>query len=91
MQAMLEREACYLLSVEVQLDDAYLGGELSGGRAGRGSQNKVPFLAAVSVHADGHPIHAKLTQVAGSTRKTVTAWAGDSRAPGRVVVSELLA
>lgn len=91
MQAMLEREACYLLGGEVQVDDAYLGGELSGGTAGRGSQNKVPFLAAVSVDADGHPVHAKLTPVAGFTRKAVAAWAGDSLAPGSVVVSDGLA
>jgi hypothetical protein len=91
MQAMLEREACYLLGGEVQVDDAYLGGELSGGTAGRGSQNKVPFLAAVSVDAEGHPVHAKLTPVAGFTRKAVAAWAGDSLAPGSVVVSDGLA
>jgi transposase-like protein len=91
MQAMLEREACYLLGGEVQVDDAYLGGELSGGTAGRGSQNKVPFLAAVSVDAEGHPVHAKLTPVAGFTRKAVAAWASDSLAPGSVVVSDGLA
>ena len=91
MQAMLEREECYRLSSEVQVDDAYLGGELSGGTAGRGSQNKVPFLATVSVDADGHPVHANLTPVAGFTRKALPARAGDSLAPGRVVVPDGLA
>ena len=47
MQAMAEREDRYRLSGAVQLDDAYLGGERSGGKAGRGSENKVPFVAAV--------------------------------------------
>jgi hypothetical protein len=47
MQAMTEREECYVLSGTVQLDDAYLGGERTGGKAGRGSENKVPFVAAV--------------------------------------------
>jgi len=28
------------------VDDAYLGGELAGGKAGRGSENKVPFVVA---------------------------------------------
>jgi hypothetical protein len=30
----------------LQIDDAYLGGELSWGEAGRGSENMVPFVAA---------------------------------------------
>lgn len=91
MQAMVEREERYLLSGEVQVDDAYLGGELSGGKAGRGSENKVPFLAAVSVNDDGHPIHAKLTPVPGFTRKAVAAWAGSHLVPGSTVVSDGLA
>lgn len=35
MQAMAELEGHYLLAGQVQLDDAYLGGERSGGKAGR--------------------------------------------------------
>ena len=45
MQAMCEREEAYLLRGKVQLDDAYLGGERNGGKAGRGSENKVPIVA----------------------------------------------
>jgi len=55
MQAMVERKADYLLCGPVQIDDAYLGGEFGGGTAGRGSENKVPFVAAVSLDEDGHP------------------------------------
>jgi transposase-like protein len=92
MQAMVEREGCYLIGAEpggeVQVDDAYLGGELSGGTAGRGSENKVPFLTAVSVDASGHPRQAKLTPVSGFTRKAIAGWAGDHLAPGSVVVSD---
>lgn len=91
MQAMVEREERYLLGGEVQVDDAYLGGELSGGTPGRGSENKVPVLAAVAVDAQGHPIHAKLTPVSGFTRKAVAAWASAHLAPGSVVVSDGLA
>ena len=39
MQAMVEREARCVLSGKVEVDDAYLVGELSGGTAGRGSEN----------------------------------------------------
>jgi hypothetical protein len=62
MQAMVEREAGYRLSDKVQLDDAYLGGEHSDGTVGRGSSNKVPFVAAVQVDAHGHPLRAKFAQ-----------------------------
>lgn len=44
----------------VQLDDAYLGGERYGGKAGRGSENKVPFVAAASLNAAGQPMRMKL-------------------------------
>ncbi len=47
MQAMAERDAQYPLGGQVQVDDVYLGGELAGGKAGRGSENKVPVVAAV--------------------------------------------
>ena len=50
---MAEREDHYLLSGHVQIDDAYLGGERCGGKAGRGSENKIPFVAAVSVDDEG--------------------------------------
>jgi hypothetical protein len=44
MQAMLEREAGYQLTERVQLDDAYLGGELAGGQrwAWFGEQGPLP-------------------------------------------------
>lgn len=91
MQAMVEREERYVLDGEVQVDDAYLGGERTGGTAGRGSENKVPFLAAVSVDPDGHPVHAKLTPVPGFTRKAVADWASSHVRPGSVIVSDGLA
>ncbi len=51
MQVMAEREATRRLSGFVQIDDAYLGGERNGGKAGRGSENKQPFLIAVQTDA----------------------------------------
>jgi len=91
MQAMTERDALYTLSGPVQVDDAYLGGELPGGKPGRGSENKVPFVAAVALNGDGHPIHAKLSPVPGFTRKAIAAWADTCLAPGSWVVSDGLA
>ncbi|MBL8252076.1 MAG: IS1595 family transposase [Candidatus Competibacter sp.] len=51
MQAMTGRDDRYTLGGEVLVDDAYLGGERVGGKAGRGSENEVPFAAAVSLNA----------------------------------------
>jgi hypothetical protein len=73
--AMSERDDCYVLQGKVQIDDAYLGGECPGGKAGRGSENKVPIVAAISLNAEGHPIHAKITPIAGFTSEALSVWA----------------
>ena len=54
MQVMYERESTTRLSGRVEVDDAYLGGEYSGGKAGRGSENKVPFIAAIQTNKQNH-------------------------------------
>ncbi len=91
MQSMAERDAQYTLNGHVQVDDAYLGGELAGGKAGRGSENKVPFVAAVSLNAEGHPVYAKMVPVPGFTRKAIADWAGATLSPGCQVISDGLA
>lgn len=63
MQVMVERDAQYTLFGDVQVDDAYLGGELAGGKAGRGSENKVPFGAVISLSAEGRPLSIKMAPV----------------------------
>lgn len=91
MQAMTEREARCELHGTVQLDDTYLGGERTGGKPGRGLENKVPFVAAVSVNDAGHPLRVKLTPVAGFRFQAITEWARASLAPGSTVHSDGLA
>lgn len=88
MQAMVERDAKYTLSGNVQADDAYLGGELAGGKAGRGSENKVPFVAAISLCAEGRPLYIKMALVPGFTRKAVFDWATADLATGCIVTSD---
>jgi transposase-like protein len=88
MGAMAEREDAHLLGNVVQLDDAYLGGELSGGTPGRGSENKVPFVAAVSLNTEGHPVYLKLTPVAAFTREAIEQWTKTHLEPGTVVISD---
>ena len=55
LEAMRLAESDRQLSGRVEIDDAYLGGERSGGKAGRGSENKVPFVAAVQTTESGAP------------------------------------
>ena len=52
MQAMMEREELRRLEGFVQIDDAYLGGERTGGKRGRGSESKQAFLIAVETDAE---------------------------------------
>src|SRR5471030_1958734 len=66
------------------MDDAYLGG----GTVGRGSENKVPFVASVSLDEMGHPVYLKLTMVAGFTRDAIKEWANVHLAPGTVVTTD---
>ncbi|MGD2084054.1 MAG: IS1595 family transposase, partial [Chromatiales bacterium] len=91
MQAMAERERRNLLQGPVQVDDACLGGERSGGKAGPGSENKVPFVAAVSLSEDGHPQRTKLSCVSGFTLSAIAHWARTTLAPGSTVYSDGLA
>jgi len=91
MQAMADREACYTLEGKIQVDDAYLGGERTGGKVGRGSENKVAFVAAVSLTEEGSPLRVRLTPVSGFTLKAVAAWAKEHLTTGSVVLSDGLA
>ncbi len=87
-RAMAQRDSTHRLSGAVQLDDAYLGGERTGGKAGRGSENKVPFVAAVSLNARGHPMHVKFNLVSAFTRDAISKWAKASLAPHTLVASD---
>ena len=90
MKTMALRDSEQPLAGSVQVDDAYLGGERPG-VGGRGSPNKVPIVAAVSTHDQGHPMRVKLSQVAGFTCEAITAWARTNLLPGCDVRSDGLA
>ena len=74
-QVMLERDAERLLAGRVELDDAYLGGERSGGKRGRGSPGKTPFLAAVETTPEGKPVQLKLRRVTSFCSRAVEGFA----------------
>ena len=58
MEVMRLREQSRKLTGRVEIDDAYLGGERSGGKPGRGSENKVSFVAAVQTNEAGQAVRA---------------------------------
>lgn len=91
MQVMKERDDSKVLSGVIQLDDVYWGGERHGGKSGRGSPNKTPFVVAVSVNEDGHPIHMTMNVVKGFRTKEIERWAKQHLEPGCQIVSDGLA
>jgi transposase-like protein len=90
LHAMSEAESKHTLGGDVVVDDAYLGGEKPG-TPGRGSPNKVPFVAAVSLNERGHPIFMKATAIRGFTTQSIASWAKASLTPGCDVLSDGLA
>jgi hypothetical protein len=54
----------------------------------RGSENKVPFVAAVSLNTEGHPMYLKMAPVSGFTRKAIVEWAKQDLSPDCVVMSD---
>lgn len=87
MQVMVEREAGRQLTGRVEIDDAYLGGEHHGGKAGRGSPNKVPFVAAVQTTESGAPKFVCFSQRA-FTKESIAAFAATSLAAPATLVSD---
>ncbi len=87
-QVMLERDAERLLAGRIELDDAYLGGERSGGKRGRGSPGKTPFLAAVETTPEGKPVRLTLRQVTSFCSRAVEGFAKRSLERTCEVVSD---
>lgn len=88
MQVMFEQEQTTKLSGRVEVDDAYLGGEHEGGKRGRGSENKVPFVAAVQTNSKKHPIYAVFSAVKAFSQEEIKQWARQRLVPSTQVVSD---
>jgi len=87
LEVMRLREEPRQLTGRVEIDDAYLGGELSGGKSGRGSDNKVPFIAAVQTTEAGQPELACFAQRA-FTKEAVSEFMAKSLVLPLTVVSD---
>ena len=87
LEAMRLAEQDRLLDGRVEIDDAYLGGEFSGGSTGRGADNKVPFVAAVQTTAAGHALYACL-RPQPPTSQAMVEFAAGHLSTSTVVVSD---
>lgn len=88
MQVMAAREQGRRLRDVVQIDDAFLGGERTGGKRGRASENKVPLIAAVQTTARGQPLVTRLDVLPDWKLASVTRWALRALAQDTHVVSD---
>jgi len=89
MQTMVAREESRKLKGLVQIDDAYLGGERNGGKTGRGSENKQPFLIALETGEDlEHPRCAVIEPVRTFDNASIRDWAQRRLAPDAEVYTD---
>jgi len=87
MQVIKEQEDGRKLHGNVVIDDAYLGGEHQGKR-GRGSENKIPFVAAVQLNEEDHLHFVCFDLVTGFTKDAIGYWAKRFLSTSSKVVSD---
>ena len=85
---MLERDHTKPLSGRIEVDDAYIGGERTGCKRGRGAEGKTPFIAAVQTTVDGKPQKIKLTVLPGFRKKAITEWTQQHALPESTIFSD---
>ena len=76
------------LEGRVEMDDAYLGGQRSGGKTGRGSPGKRPIVVAVQTIDGGKPARLKIRRIARFKRRRVKQLAKRIIAVGATVVTD---
>ena len=74
VQELSENEKSYVLRGKLQPDDADQGGEQNGDQPGRGSENNVPTVAAVSLDEAGHRISLKVAKVETCSFAAISDW-----------------
>ncbi len=91
MHSMVLEEEKKMISGKIEMDDAYLGGKLKGGKCGRGSENKQPFVAAISTDENNHPLKMKLDIIDSFTVKNIKKWTKNHIVSGSHIVTDALA
>jgi transposase-like protein len=87
-QVMFERDGSKRLKGRIEIDDAYIGGERTGDKRGRGAPGKTPFVAAVETTPEGKPVRIKLHRVMGFNSASISGFAKRSLDPSCSVVSD---
>ena len=77
-----------MLSGRIEMDDAYLGGQRSGGKSGRGSPGKKPIVVAVETDDKKRPRRLKIRRIARFKRARVKALAKRIIAPASTVITD---
>jgi hypothetical protein len=84
----MECDATKQLTGRVELDDAYVGGERTGGKRGRGASGGTPFVAAVETTPKGKPVRLKLRRVASFCSQSISSFAKRALDPSGDVISD---
>jgi ribosomal protein L37AE/L43A len=87
-QVMMERDGAQQLKGRVEIDDAYVGGERTGGKRGRGASGKTPFVAAVETTDEGKPVRLQMRRVSAFCGHAIAGFAKRSLDPACTVVSD---
>ena len=87
MQAMKTRDDEHQLSGFIQLDDAYWG-SVKKRKRGHGAANKSPFVAAVAMNEEGHPMRMRFKVMKGFSKTEIKAWAAHHIEPKSLVISD---
>jgi hypothetical protein len=82
MEVMRVRVEEKKLEYHAVADDVYIGGKRSNGKRGRGSENKIPVVVAVSLSPDEKPDQMSARQVSGFTLSAIKDWATQNLSKG---------
>ena len=74
MEVMSEAEEKPELCGRIESGDAYLRGQSTGGKIGRSTEDKVPFIAIVQTTEQGHPFYVCLNRMVCLFNSKPQAW-----------------
>lgn len=72
----------------VEFEDAYRGGNRSGGKRSRGESGKIHFLATITHNEKGHSIDVRMSKVKSFSFLKVGKWSLNYTHPERIVIPD---
>ena len=85
--AMAQRDKKYMLGGKVEIDDAFFGAPIEGGRRGRGT-DKTPAIIELELDKQGRPLYMKAEVVDAINGETATELAKRTIEPGAEVYTD---